>query len=146
MTELGPGEHAWQLLLPGTRVRVKRAVHPELPGATGVLGMRVRNDLSRPPPRVLVRISAPPEAVAAFPRGVFLPMSDLAAAPGDDVATPNDDDDEGAAADDHAGDAARDAREATRLAFVAAMGLGGMQESCGHGAPWATSSLFAAEN
>ena len=147
---LGPGEAGWQLLLSGARVRVLRASAPVLLGATGVLGTRLRCNPVKPPARVSVFIKAPPAAVAAYPRGVYLPAMDLAAA-GDGAADRADLDDEvgneGDGADDDASDdgsevreraaaAARDSLEATRVAMATALGMTRTREWCSHGIPF----------
>ena len=151
--QLGPGEAAWQLLQSGARVRVLRAVRPELVGATGVLGSRLRSNPVKPPARVLVRLSAPPEAVSAFPRGVFLPAADLAAAQDQEGAAErpeaDDDDNEGDGADEDAGGdaregldaAARNQLEATRIAMATALGMTSTREWCAHGSPFGTAAL-----
>jgi hypothetical protein len=146
-------EEPWQLLLSGTLVRIVGAARQELEGATGVLGTRSRNDPSRAgPARHLVRLVSPPEAVAAFPRGVFVPLEKLAAAggapppggaaaDGGDSDAPNDDDDVTAAAAARA--AARTADEAARIALASALGMRGMREVCNHGACYSTTALQA---
>ena len=153
---------AAQPLLSGTRVRVLRAVHPELVGATGVLGLRLRSNPVRPPARLLVRLSAPPEAVAAFPRGVFLPVADLAAAAQDESsaaaradADVDDDENEGEADEDDdenegegaaaAAAAARDSLEATRLAMATALGMTSTREWCSHGVLIPTAELGSSQ-
>lgn len=142
---MAAAEEPWQRLLPGAHVRITGASRPLLEGATGVLGCTFRSTpTSSAASRFLVRLVAPPEAVAAYPRGVFVPMPKLTAvtdcAPprsddsaddgdGDAASAPNDDDDDAAAARS----AQRDATEALRLQLANALGMHGTQTLCNHG-------------
>jgi hypothetical protein len=149
---MAASEEPWQRLLPGAHVRITGASRSVLEGATGVLGCTYRSTpTSTAPSRHLVRLTAPAEAVAAYPRGVFVPLHKLAAADGappprgdagaddgdgDSASAPNDDDDDAAAARS----AARDADAALRVRVATALGMHGTQTLCNHGLGWSGAS------